>query len=313
MARRSRLLVAPLLLVGLAACPRPFWLGLEGPSGSHSQVFRVSDRPDGTKAIAVHTFRLIRCHVPVDSPDRLIWEITRDRKAGHSDRLATIHYGTVPPGFRETVPSRSPTPGQCYIAQVTQDPNEFGLHLFLRGDSAHAFELFDGFAAERQKPDSANPQPLPDSLRRAVLTLTPHDALAATARSLVAYGFAPPTLVPGDTAFDVGPLTLLHDWRSRPLSRSINCGVYASGGSRVMLPLGPEAKGGLGRLTLAIHVSATPAANGTQLDLEDTVTLQPPWFEQGDRPIQYCHITPELGSELVTAILAQANGPTGPH
>ena len=73
-----------------------------------------------------------------------------------------------------------------------------------------------------------------------------------------------------------------------------------------MLPLADEPVGGYGKLELTLRVSFSRARAGTRLRMQDEVILYPPWYEQGDRPLEHCHITEGFAAALISGFHKRA-------
>lgn len=111
--RRRRLGAICLCLVALG-CPKRTAVWVEKGSTIERLAFRISDKRDGHRLVAIGVLRVNLCALP-DTGRDASWIVSPADGTPPVERLV---YGETPPGFRSEVGPDSLTPG-CYRVSIS--------------------------------------------------------------------------------------------------------------------------------------------------------------------------------------------------
>jgi hypothetical protein len=262
-------------------------------------VFGVALTRDDTRPVSVTWLLVAECYAPDSVKDRIRWEL----QAGPDgpSKFRQIEYGREPRSYRARVAARALQPSSCYYARFRKSRGSYpeaGV-IFLT-DSIGRIAPIDGLALERLKLPGSEPASLPDTATRTRLSRSPGDVIQAVRQVFMSHGFR---IAASDSATVLtDQLKLGATWESSEVAERIDCGRWVEGTNRVHLPLSSDSAGGYGHLLVTLRARIHSASSGTILDLDPDVWLNPPWFEQGNRPMMKCGIHSSFAVELLKEI-----------
>jgi hypothetical protein len=168
-----------------------------------------------------------------------------------------------------------------------------------------------GDSLENLRLPGSEPDPLADTVRSRMVVAD----VALLGRHLrdvlLAHGFSVPDVDSVHVATDV--LKLGARWEDRPVVERIDCGHWAEGGNRVLLPLSRDSAQGYGHLLVGIRARLESRATTALVVLDPDVWLNPPWFEQGDRPMMPCELRASFVKQLLDEVALRSRDSAAPN
>ena len=308
MNKRSKTLMVLLAAGGVVvACSQSLAMWVIAGSTVDRLIFGVSYSQHDTVPVSVYSLAVEECYLPDTVPSRVYWKLLY---AGYGSvpKFRQLEYGRVPRAYRSRV---GPTPlkrGACYYARFQKSKSgypEAGV-IFLT-DSLGGVAPIDGFAVDSLKLPGSTPPVLSDSARARVVANDVPTVATAVRQTLVAHGFE--LSMPDPPLMSTQQLKLGRYWERREIAERIDCGRWVQGGNRIRLPLSRDSAGGYGHMLVKLQVRLARQDSATLVNLEPEVWLNPPWFEQGDRPMMPCALRESFVKELLDEIIHRARLP----
>jgi hypothetical protein len=272
-------------------------------------LFGVSYSQGDTVSVSVYSLSVEECYLPDTASTRVYWRL---QYAGYGGppKFRELEYGRAPRTYRPQVGPKPLKRGACYYALLQKSKSGYpqAWATFLT-DSVGAVAPIDGFALEKLKWPGSTPEVLPDSARSTVVAGDGPMVATAVQQTLTGHGFvishADPPLI------STQQLRLGRDWERHDVAERIDCGRWVEGGNRVRLPLSRDSAGGYGHMLVKLNIRLVRQASATFVSLEPEVWMNPPWFEQGDRPMMPCTIRESFVEQLLQEIIHRAQSPEG--
>jgi hypothetical protein len=299
-----RVILSLLAATAVISCSQSLAIWIIEGSTVDRLRFGVAYNEQDSVPVPVYSITVEECYLPDTVSARVYWELTY-AGWGAAPKFRQLEYGETPGAYRSRNGPKPLNRASCYYANFRKSRKSYPhARVIFLTDSLGGVTPINGLALERLKLHGSEPPVLSEGVRTRAIDGNPAVVAGAVRQVLIAHGFAIASFDSG--VISTAQLKLGRTWDNQEVAERVDCGRWVEGGNRVRLPLARDSADGYGHLLVTIQVSIKAHQSSAVVTLKPDVWLNPPWFEQGDRPMMPCTIRPSFATALLDEVAQPA-------